>query len=639
MSNDNQNRTPSSLPEGLSSIADDEAITEINLTDFLEETNSGAAPVFDGFGEDIKNTEESIENELQNLYDDIMGSGPETIVPKPMSVITEPPVHENSALNELWMNPEEYFEADIPVVSLDSEEISEPEKEEIPQEAFFAPEAAAEEPEAPVDSAKDDIFSMIDMLKAESDESGFGSILSEIESNEGIATVEGGVAAASQLVTNPSAYEESAPAQAADAPENDIDAQINMKEDYESELERILADSEPEIVIPASQEPSVEQGAGFVIDIPDDGNDYESAASQPEKLYQPESMSGGLSYFTQEEYEAKISLEEQKNLEAKKDENPEDKKKKSTTGDKIRTAILAVSSVVCVVCIAILANTYIISPMMHRKAADELAAQMSENMAQHDVTEVVDNGLSSKFPGVDFPEGMLAKYAQLYASNEDLRGWITIPGFEINLPVVQGDDNDYYLKKDVYGKYTTYGVPFYDYRMTDFKNLHMNNVIYGHNMRSDDYIFGMLENYRTIDGFAQAPVIECNTIYGDSTWFVYAVFITNAEPEDDNGYFFPYNFIDVSQSKFESYIAEIDKRKFYTTGVDINSSDKILTLSTCCYDFDEARLVVVARLRREGESVSIDTSKAYENPNPKYPQKWYDVNKGKTNTYAEDARW
>lgn len=659
--NDNQNKKHSSLPEGLSSIADDEAITEINLTDFLEEESSGSAPVFDGFHEDIKNTEKSIESELQSLYDDIMGSGPETIVPKPMSVLTsaepEVPVEENSALGELWMNPEDYFEADIPVVSLDENKINEHEPKAVPQEAYFAPESAVEEEE--IDDAKNDIFSMIDMLKAESDESGFGSILSEIESNQDIAPVEGGLSAASQLVTSPAAYEETdfgtdtaddelfvseeeekvinIPEEKAEEPaEFDVDAQLDIPEDYENELALLLADDEPVINIPAPEE-KTEQPAGFVIDIPDDGNDYEAAAAQPEKLYESKPMSGGISYFTQEEYEAKIQQEEQQNIQARQNFEPADSKKPST-GDKVSKVILAISSVVIVVCVVILANIYIIRPLQFRKQAEELSAQMSENLAQHDVTEVVGTGLESEFPGVNFPDGMLAKYAQLYAANEDLRGWIKIPGFEIDLPVVQGDDNDYYLKKNVYGKYTTYGVPFFDYRMTDFENLHMNNVIYGHNMRSDDYIFGMLENYRTIAGFEQAPVIECNTIYGDYTWFVYAVFISNSDPADDNGYLFPYNFIDVSQDKFESYIEEIDKRKLYTTGVDINSSDKLLTLSTCCYDFDEARLVVVARLRREGESVSVDTSKAYENPNPKYPQKWYDVNK-KVNTYAEDVRW
>ncbi|MBR2730386.1 MAG: hypothetical protein IKD72_00135, partial [Clostridia bacterium] len=125
---------------------------------------------------------------------------------------------------------------------------------------------------------------------------------------------------------------------------------------------------------------------------------------------------------------------------------------------------------------------------------------------------------------------------------------------------------------------------------------------------------------------------------GDFTWFVYAVFITNSSPSQDNGYLFPYNFIDVGPTKFSEYIKEIDKRKLYTTGVDLNRDDKILTLSTCCYDFEGARLVVVARLRREGESVTVDTSRAVMNQNPKYPQAWYDANK-KSNPYEADARW
>ncbi len=157
-------------------------------------------------------------------------------------------------------------------------------------------------------------------------------------------------------------------------------------------------------------------------------------------------------------------------------------------------------------------------------------------------------------------------------------------------------------------------------------------------MRHDDLIFGMLENYREINGFRQAPVIECNTIYGDHTWFVYAVFITNADKSDDNGYVFPYNFIDVGDGKFRDYIEEIDRRKLYTTGVDIAVTDRILTLSTCAYDFDDARLVVVARERREGESIAVDTSKAYKNEDPKFPQAYYDAY-GKTNTHANDPRW
>lgn len=668
MSNtDNKDKKPSSLPEGISSIADDEAITEINLTDFLEES-SKSAPLFEGFHEDIENTEKSIESELQSLYDDIVGSGPEVIVPKPMSVLTaseaepakialsDPDVlaeDESASLDDLWMNPEDYYDEDIPVVSLDGgdDDVYEPSDDDLPEaEEEIVP---VEEPSA--DAAKDDIFSMIDMLKADSDgETGFGDIISEIEANEGIATVDTELSVASQLVTDPAAFEadrediewdlpeeEEAPEdEVVVIPEENVDeipapvkAIDTDSEDFQRELAMLLGDEVPE----EKSEEKPEAPAGFVIDVPDDGNDYEAAAQQPEKLYEPEPMSSGIAYMTEEEFEAQEAekkKDKKKNKKAEKEEKPENKK-----GDIVRKIVLAISAITIVVCSVMIVNTYIIQPMMFRKTAQQVADQMSENIIQHDQTAVVDSRLESEFPGVDFPEGMLAKYGQLYAANKDLRGWITINGLDINLPIAQGVDNDYYLEKDIYGKYTMYGVPFFDYRMTDFRNLHKNNVIYGHNMRSDDYIFGNLENYRTIDGFASAPVIECNTIYGDYTWFVYAVFITNSEVQDDNGYVFPYNFIDISTSKFESYIEEIDKRKLYTTGVDINANDKILTLSTCCYDFNEARLVVVARLKRDGESVSVDTSKAVENPNPKFPQAYYDANKKAVNPYAQDSRW
>ncbi len=711
--NDNQKK-PTSLPEGLSSIADDEAITEINLTDFLEES-SKASPLFEGFHEDIEKTEKSIESELQSLYDDIMSSGPETIVPKPMSVLTAteaepvkialsdpeiPEETENAALESLWMNPEEYFDDDIPVVSLDEpaeeEAVPEIDDAELPAEAIFEPSAvdelAAMKSE---DGARSDIFNMIDLLKSESDsETGFDEILSEIEANAGIMTVEEELSAAAKLVSETSGYAE---------PEEELydeeyeEIQFGDEDNFwddleltESELAEELPEPElepaaeeleeeqhdpmtipeldeelpiPDLIdelpaptpvpdsVPANfsieiheettaepesdfdkelaellgEEIPEEKHDNFIINVPDDGNDYDKAAFASEKLYEAEPMSSQ-------------TIEDDSDFEIKTDEESDGGKKKGGTGDIIRKVVLSLSIITIIVSCGILVNTYFIEPYRFKADSDVLVEQMSVNIDAHDKSATVNEQIKKDNPDTVFPEGMLAKYAQLYAQNDDFAGWVTIEGFGINLPIAKGDDNEYYLKRDIYKKYTSYGVPFFDYRMKDLKNLHRNTMVYGHNMRHDDYIFGMLENYRTIDGFAQAPVIECNTIYGDHTWFVYAVFITNSNPKDDNGYFLPYNFIDVSTDKFADYIKEIDKRKLYTTGVDINENDKILTLQACVYDFDGAMIVVVAREKREGESISVDTSKAYYNPNPKYPQKWYDVNK-KSNSYAEDTRW
>ena len=690
----NQNKK---TPDGLSSIADDEAITEIDLGDFLEES-SKSSPLFEGFHEDIENTEKSLESDLQNLYDDIMSSGPETIVPKPLSVLTEKePV--KSALDELWMNPEDYFEADIPVFSLDDSE----EEEEFEEEAFFSPEAEQENAQPDEDFERNSIFSMIDSLKSETDtDMGFSSILSEIESNEGIATtVDGSLEDAVRLVSNEQMEEiyeelsfdeensdsyipEEIPAEKAGAEEEeafivedeltppeteasddlsvddivkqyatgkpvvapdpelaaessfDVNDMSTDSEEFDRELAYLLGDEEN---TEAKEE-------GFVINVPDDGNDYETAAALSGKLYEAAPMSTQpvdetLELISEDDGKKKKKKDKKekkakKEKEAPAEENTE--KKSGGAGEVIRKIVLSISIITIIVSCGILVNTYFIEPFRFKSGNEDLVAQMQVDFSEKGNSTEIEEEVKQQAE-VEFPEGMLAKYAQLYAANDDLRGWISIPGFDINLPIAQGTNNTYYLKKDIYGKYTTYGVPFFDYRMTDFVNLHKNNVVYGHNMRYDDLIFGMLENYRFIEaGFQKAPVIECNTIYGDFTWFVYAVFISNSKEEHDNGYVFPYNFIDVSDAKFEKYIEEIDNRKLYTTGVDIQPTDKILTLSTCSYDFEDARLVVVARLRRDGESVAIDTSKAYPNDDIKYPQIWYDVNK-KTNNHYGEPTW
>lgn len=322
----------------------------------------------------------------------------------------------------------------------------------------------------------------------------------------------------------------------------------------------------------------------------------------------------------------------------KKLEKKNGEKKPVSKGEIARRIVLAISFTVMIVCAAILINTYLVQP---RIAKDNISQQNSQMDAGEDKygNAQVNDAIRNEYD-VDFPDGMMAKYAQLYGENTDLRGWISIPAFEMNLPLVQGSNNDYYLKRNFYKKWVSYGVPFFDYRIEEeqFKTLPRNTVIYGHNMRSDDLIFGMLEEYRDIDGFKKAPIIECNTIYGDYKWVVCGVFISNSDPKHDNGYVFPYNFIDCSDQLFAEYIVELEKRSLYNTGVGLEVTDKILTLSTCAYDFNDARLVVVARLLREGESVNIDTSKAVVNSDPKGPQAWCDE-LNKPNNYADEKHW
>lgn len=243
----------------------------------------------------------------------------------------------------------------------------------------------------------------------------------------------------------------------------------------------------------------------------------------------------------------------------------------------------------------------------------------------------------AKYPNVSLPEGMKSKYAYLYAINNSLVGWVKIPNSAVDVQVVQAQDNEEYLKKDFYGNYSRYGCPFMDYR-NDPKYLSQNTIIYGHHM-SDGLVFAELDKYKKLDGFKESPIIEFDTLFKTYKYKVYAAFIAASSPGQDNGYLF--NYISPSfgsKSNFDDYIKALDERALYSTGVSIDSNDKLITLSTCSYEFSDARLVVVGRLLRDGESETVDTSLSKENENPRYPQIWYDKN-GKSNPFKDAEKW
>ena len=249
--------------------------------------------------------------------------------------------------------------------------------------------------------------------------------------------------------------------------------------------------------------------------------------------------------------------------------------------------------------------------------------------------------VKSEYPNVVFPSDIQLKYAKLYATNREFIGYLSAPGVKLNLPVVQTDNDETYLNKNFYGKNTKYGCPFVTHLNnigSDPSDLDTNTVIFGHYMK-DGSVFGNLFKYKTIDGFKAAPVIEFNTLYNDYKWKVIAAFITNADEKDDNGYVFKYYFTNLTtRDRYSAFLSELSQRSIYDTGVDVLPDDKILTLSTCSYEFENARFVVVARLVRFGESAEVDVSKATDNPNPRYPQAYYDKKK-KDNPYKDAYRW
>ena len=267
----------------------------------------------------------------------------------------------------------------------------------------------------------------------------------------------------------------------------------------------------------------------------------------------------------------------------------------------------------------------------YRKQA-ALYGEFNDLMIEYvDVPEVKQeqawSNIREQYPSVEFPEGMNIKYAPLYAINQDLVGWLSIPNTNISTALLQSEySGDYYLYKNFYKESSRYGNPFVDSNCKiDRDGTSKNIIIYGHNTH-DGLMFHQLTNYMTVEGYKKAPVIHLDTLYDSSEWKIFAVMLTNSTSDMNNGEVFLYLYPDFSSNEsFLSLVDDIYARSMIHTGVDVQADDTILTLYTCYQNiFSGGRLVVFARKVREGESATVDTSVAYYDSTAIFPQAYYD---------------
>ncbi len=214
--------------------------------------------------------------------------------------------------------------------------------------------------------------------------------------------------------------------------------------------------------------------------------------------------------------------------------------------------------------------------------------------------------------------------AEITEINNDFLGWIRLSGTKVNHPIYQADDNEYYLNHNGNRKRSAYGALYFDSNniispdYTD-KNL----VIFGHEMKNGA-MFGTLKKLRSIDFYKSNPTIEFSTIYASGNYHIYSIFVLNADRTDDNDYIYNiYKNNFRSEEEFDFWVDEAMQRSVITTGVSVEYGDDIITLVTCCNDFPNARLVVMARKARADEPQKLDTSNAVANPNPRFPDRWY----------------
>lgn len=210
-------------------------------------------------------------------------------------------------------------------------------------------------------------------------------------------------------------------------------------------------------------------------------------------------------------------------------------------------------------------------------------------------------------------------FTDLLAQNPDVVGWITIEDTPVDYPVLQGTDNEFYLRHGLDGEYDVLGVPYVDYECDVEHGRHL--ILYGHNMgEGKTERFSSLQNYKDPAYYTQHPVIRLDTLYESSFYKVVAVYALTARTQDSN--YFPFNaYADFADDEEEQrYLDEVAARAFYTTGDYVRADERLLTLCFCTYEMEDARMLVMARPLREGESAEAD--EVHVNPDPQLPARW-----------------
>lgn len=256
--------------------------------------------------------------------------------------------------------------------------------------------------------------------------------------------------------------------------------------------------------------------------------------------------------------------------------------------EKRRKLIVAVASIVAVLCFGYFGVYYFYSA---RTSMDynELAALKGSDALSSTQEK---NEFSLHKQSVKMPD-ILDEYKTLYEKNKKLIGWLKIDDTIIDYPVMQTNNNEYYLEHNFNQEYDKNGSLFLDCDCQIYPRS-TNLIIYGHHMKSGQ-MFGQLQKYAKESYGKKHSVIQFDSIYEKATYQVMYVFRSQVYNENDVVFKY-YQFIEAnSEKEFNSYMHEMEKLSLYDTGVTASYGDSLLTLSTCDNSQEDGRFVVVAK--------------------------------------------
>jgi sortase B len=252
---------------------------------------------------------------------------------------------------------------------------------------------------------------------------------------------------------------------------------------------------------------------------------------------------------------------------------------------------------ICIVASLVLGGSYIYEKYtthVQEVKAEELRLRMEEEAAAREAARLAQEALAAQEREAAL--AALHQLASLKEVNTEAVAWLEVEGTPIAYPVAQTVDNEYYLKVSFEGERYNFGSIYMDYKndpeFTDF-----NTVIYGHTFPNDERMFGALQRYREQSFWDEHNMV---TVMTDKKYFDYKIFAVYVTEKDYN-YRRP-NYTEPGNA--ENFLREIQEKSLIKADIVPTIADRILTLSTCTYDFNDARYAVHAVL--VGERSGLD---------------------------------
>ena len=209
---------------------------------------------------------------------------------------------------------------------------------------------------------------------------------------------------------------------------------------------------------------------------------------------------------------------------------------------------------------------------------------LSEDSSQSSSNEVGGNNNPNEAEGDN--KTISENQEELKSINNNYEMWIEIPNTKINYPIVQGKDNEYYLKHNFKNESNMSGTIFVDCNnnIDEDKNI----IIYGHNMRNGTM-------FNNITKFKEESFFNNNTINIIRNNILYQYEIFSIYVEDESKVSLEIEFTD--NDAFVNYALNEASKSMYNKNIIITEEDKIITLVTCSYEYTGARTILVGKLK------------------------------------------